>query len=156
HFPAGEAGPLTILVRNDEPDPDTGEGFFDTNEGTAALNELIGKLEDRRSELGIADIRYFDAPLGLKTRPNPDATPHEKARHRQSVRRAKSYYVSAAPEMKGTVTRVDVVFRADPFARESIDQLTDVESAINTARKIESLGSLKNASFHYVGPTASI
>jgi RND superfamily putative drug exporter len=156
HFPAGEAGPLTILVRNDEPDADTGKGFFDTIDGAAVLTELIGKLEDRSTELGIADIRFLDAPLGLKSRPDPDATRTERATYRQIVRRAKPYYVSSVPGMEGTVTRVDVVLGADPFARESIDQLTAVESAINKALLSESLTSLKNAHFHYVGPTASI
>jgi RND superfamily putative drug exporter len=51
---------------------------------------------------------------------------------------------------------VDVVFGADPFARESIEQLTAVESAIKTALKRESLSPLKNSQFHFVGPTASI
>jgi len=48
------------------------------------------------------------------------------------------------------------VFEADPFARESIAQLTDVQSAINTALATEPLAPLRNAQFHFVGPTASI
>ena len=154
HFPAGYAGPLTILVH--ENDPDAVDGFFDTNEGTAALNELIGNLEERRAKLGIADIRYVDAPLGLKNRPGPDAGAKERATHRIVVKKAKGYYVSTVPELKGAVTRVDVVFEADPFARESIAQLTDVQSAINTALATEPLAPLRNAQFHFVGPTASI
>jgi RND superfamily putative drug exporter len=154
HFPAGNAGPLTILVHHR--DPDAVDGFFDTNEGTTALNELIGKLEEQKAKLGIADIRYLDAPLGLKNRPGPDADAKERLTHRAVVRRAKSYYVSSVPELKGAVTRVDVVFGADPFARESIDELTTVESAIHKALKSEELAPLASADFHYVGPTASI
>jgi RND superfamily putative drug exporter len=117
---------------------------------------LIGKIEDRMSELGIADIRYRDAPMGLKDRPAQDASTKKRIIHKQIVSKAKSYYVSPVEEMKGAVARVDVVFQADPFARESIDQLTAVESAINTALKLESLSPLQNAHLLYVGPTASI
>src|SRR4029079_421360 len=101
HFPAGEAGPLTILIRHDTAGPKAADGFFDTNEGTAVLSELIGKIEDRMSELGIADIRYRDAPMGLKDRPAQDASTKKRIIHKQIVSKAKSYYVSPVEEMKG-------------------------------------------------------
>ncbi len=154
HFPAGYAGPLTILVHHD--DPEAVDGFFDTNEGSAVLNDLIGQLEERMAKLGIADIRYLDAPLGLKERPGPDAGVKARGRHRVVVKKARSYYVSSVPGLKGAVTRVDVVFKADPFARESIEELTDVKSAIDTALLSEPLAPLRDAHLHYVGPTASM
>jgi RND superfamily putative drug exporter len=157
HFPAGYAGPLTILVRNDEPDPETGEGFFATNEGTALLDELIGHLTARTDELGIADVRYFEAPLGLKHLPGEDATQKEKLQHALTKRKGKPYYVSTAPEFDGRVSRVDIVFKADPFARESIQQFAAVESEIRSVvNKDEALAPLKKAEIHFVGPTSSI
>jgi RND superfamily putative drug exporter len=157
HFPAGDAGPLTILIRNDVIDPETGDGLFNTIDGKATLTELIGRLEEQMGRLGISDIRYVEAPLGLKNRPGPNATKAEKATFAVTRRRGKETYVSSVPEMNGAVTRVDVVFDADPFARESIQQLAAVKTAIETAVKDdESLKSLQDAHFHYVGPTASI
>jgi len=157
HFPAGNAGPLTILVRNDEVDPETGDGFFHTNDGQAALTGLIEKLESQMASLGISDIRYVEAPLGLKNRPGPNATKKELLTFAVTKRKGEVHYTSSVPEMKGAVTRVDVVFDADPFARESIQQLAAVEAAIDKPlREDESLKSLSHASFHYVGPTASI
>jgi RND superfamily putative drug exporter len=193
HFPAGYAGPLTILVRDgevgresakgaksgDESEPD--EGFFSTNEGSATLGELIGHLIARLEELGIADIRYFEAPLGLDNHPGPDASSAEKRKHTLVKRRAKEYYVSTVPGLSGHVARVDVVFKADPFDRESIQQYTAVETTIanavngmratieadikaasdihddQTAESLsQSLDALENLRFNFVGPTASI
>ncbi len=159
HFPAGNAGPLTILISNDDIDADTGEGIFSTTngEGVMALHELINSLEQRMPELGIADIRYLDAPLGLKTRPGKDASEAKKYKHRVIVNKAKSYYVSPVSESKGRTTRIDVVFVADPFARESIQQLNAVEGAINSALENNaSLLALRKSHFNFVGPTASI
>ncbi|HLJ11706.1 MAG TPA: MMPL family transporter [Planctomycetaceae bacterium] len=157
HFPAGYAGPLTILIQNDEIDPETRAGFFSTNEGSAALQGLIGSLEARSAELGIADIRYLDAPQGFKHRPGQDATTREKLTYSIAKARGKAYYISSVPGLEGGVTRIDVVFGADPFARESIQQLNAVEGAIKTAlQNDDTLQPLRKSQFHYVGPTASI
>jgi RND superfamily putative drug exporter len=70
-------------------------------------------------------------------------------------------------ELNGRVARVDIVFQADPFARESIAQLNAVEAAftqaVQTAIKQakqdgdhEFVRSLEALHFHYVGATASI
>jgi RND superfamily putative drug exporter len=59
--------------------------------------------------------------------------------------------------MKGRVTRVDVVFEADPFDRASIQQLSDVEGAIHSVLQTDTaLAALRDARIHFVGPTASI
>jgi RND superfamily putative drug exporter len=158
HFPAGETGPLTILIRNDEIEPERDAGFFDTPIGSAALAELMEQVIERRNELGISDVRYFDAPMGLKY-------PLEGIPGVLTKKTGKRYYVS--PVLKGKVTRVDVVFDADPFARESIAQLNAVEGAIKLAvqtavKKAEQEGdpeyakSLRALQFHYLGPIASI
>ncbi len=187
HFPAGYAGPLTILVRdgnvdsNSEKGPASAEGFFSTNEGSATLDELIGQLIGRLKELGIADIRYFEAPLGLKNVPDPDSSATERTRHALVKKKAKKYYVSTVPTLNGRVARVDVVSEADPFDRKSIQQYTAVEATIGhavqgmiatletdiktasekhddlTAESLgQSLDSLRNLHFNFVGPTASI
>jgi RND superfamily putative drug exporter len=157
HFPAGYAGPLTILIRDGKSDAESGDGFFNTNEGKATLSGLIGHLEDRLADLGIADIRYLDAPLGLKNRPEPDAPKADLIRYQVIKRKAQPYYISAVPDMKGRVTRVDVVFEADPFDRASIQQLSDVEGAIHSVLRTDTaLAALRDARIHFVGPTASI
>lgn len=152
HFPAGYAGPLTILIHNENVD-------FNTNEGAAALEGLIDHLKARMPELGIADIRYLKEPLGLKNRLADDAKPAQKLQWQIFKRNAKPYYISAVNEenLAGHVTRIDVVFEADPFARESIQQLSGVEASIQTAlREDPAVAELRKSQLHYVGATASI
>jgi RND superfamily putative drug exporter len=122
HFPAGYAGPLTILVESDERHDANADGFFDTRVGSGALAELIEQFIARREELGISDVRYFDAPMGLQF-------PLDGPTGQVIKRRARSYYMSSVADDKGRVARIDVVFEADPFARESIAQLNAVEKA---------------------------
>ncbi|MBS0261307.1 MAG: MMPL family transporter [Planctomycetes bacterium] len=160
HFPAGYAGPLTILIRTDELDDEKNSGIFDTQAGSGALEDLIQQVIERRDELGISDVRYFDAPMGLQF-------PLDGLGGAIIKKRAKPYYTCSVDGLSGCVARVDVVFQADPFARESIAQLNAVESAIHEAvesakAKAEQAGdhsylnSLQKMQFHFVGPTASI
>src|SRR5262249_46857016 len=158
HFPAGYAGPLTILFHNDEVD------FFDiTDDGRATFEGLIGRLEQQADELGIADIRYVQKPLGMhvdlaeeKLGPNTGGLGRLGARGAQR-RAANAYYISNVGDLAGHVTRVDVVFWKDPFDRESIEQLNAVEETLKTMLRADpDLAPLKNSKIHMVGATSSI
>ncbi|MEX0718304.1 MAG: MMPL family transporter [Planctomycetaceae bacterium] len=171
HFPAGTAGPVTVLIRN--PDVD-----FASSEGQGAIRELTDRLYDRSEELRISDIRSVWYPLGLHTSLSPLA-------ERESRRRAPQYYVSSVPGHAGQVTRLDVVFADDPFSRDSILEFERLRETIkNTIREIaagrnegdmvddeamrrfESLGGVRDAwdddlvaadtSLFYIGPTPSL
>jgi len=150
HFPAGYAGPLTILIRNDDVD-------FKDGEGGAVLEGLIGRLESQMDGLGIADIRYLKKPLGLQIQES-DISAGPKALVRgQMKKKAEKFYVSSVPDLAGHVTRVDVVFLKDPFDRESIKQLNAVESSLNTLIQTDpDLELLRNSDVKFVGPTSSI
>lgn len=158
HFPAGYAGTLTVLLANKDLD------FAEPQSaGQTALQELVegetetagderssGGLLNRLGELGIADIRYLKMPLGLHDNAQSLPLPARMLRNREALK----YYVSDVdePKLKGHVTRLDVVFTKDPFARESIEQLTALESAIR-----EHLPEpLCRSELFFVGPTASI
>jgi putative drug exporter of the RND superfamily len=150
HFPAGYAGPLTILIRNDAVE-------FDKGEGSLMLEGLISRLETRMSDLGISDIRYLKKPLGVHL--DDSANTPAPGVLMPGIRRgrAKKYYVSAVEGMAGHVTRVDVVFEKDPFDRESIAQLNAVERTLHRVLRDEpDLAPLQKSEFHFVGPTASI
>ncbi len=158
HFPAGYAGPLTIVLQHDGLD-------FASPAGLESLQEVIARLDERRSELGISDVRYVRQPLGLnyrspfdKSAGNGDssitsaAAAAIKARRLEAERRqALRYYVSS--EYQGHVTRIDVIFDADPFSRENIRQLNAVERAIrdHLPPALEA-----NTTLNFLGPTASI
>jgi RND superfamily putative drug exporter len=74
-----------------------------------------------------------------------------------------AYYVSSVEGLANHVTRVDVVFEKDPFDRESIKQLNDLERALRSLLTEDAdkdgaadLGLLAKSEFQFVGPTASI
>ncbi|MFN0052981.1 MAG: MMPL family transporter [Planctomycetales bacterium] len=147
HFPAGYAGTLSILLKNVD------VNFNDNDDGSATLEGLIGRLESRMDELGIADIRYLKRPLGMHVvddRPRPAVLAVRK-------KRAPEYYVSSVEGLSGHVTRVDVIFKKDPFDRESIKQLNAVETTLRELLQNDpDLAYLRKTELQFVGPTASI
>jgi RND superfamily putative drug exporter len=150
HFPAGYAGPLTILLRDDQVD-------FRSGEGAAALEGLIGRLETQMDELGIADIRYLKKPLGMQIDESTISDGPRVVVRARMKNEAIKYYVSKVPDLTGHVTRVDVVFQKDPFDRESIKQLAAVESSLRGMMLNDpDLELLRKAEIQFVGPTASI
>ncbi|MSR57473.1 MAG: MMPL family transporter [Planctomycetaceae bacterium] len=146
HFPAGFAGPLTILIKNDSVD-------FNDPDGGGMLEGLIDRLKSERERLGIADIRYLKLPLGLHVK---DSRPKFFVNGGRKVKAA-DFYVSTVEGLAGHVTRVDVVFEKDPFEQESIRQLDAVEKLLKSALEDDpDLAPLKNSEIQFVGPTASI
>ncbi|MFM7160366.1 MAG: MMPL family transporter [Planctomycetaceae bacterium] len=149
HFPAGYAGPLTILIKN--PDVD-----FNSSLGRAGLAHLCAGLQDRSEELAIADLRSLLEPLGQ----GASLTPFQKGVGRK---KSEKYYVSSVEPHAGHVTRIDVVFRTDPFDRESIRLLNEVEQQLrrsltepHDAEEEELLQPLRQSELYFVGPTGSI
>jgi len=149
HFPAGYAGPLTILIENPEVD-------FNSSLGRAALAHLCDALKERSDELAIADLRSLLDPLGLQM----NLTPFQKGVGR---RKSEKYYVSSVEPHAGHVTRIDVVFRTDPFDRESIRLLNELESHLrrslttpHSADEADLLQPLASSRLFFVGPTGSI
>ncbi|MGQ0635847.1 MAG: MMPL family transporter [Planctomycetaceae bacterium] len=127
HFPAGYAGPLTILMTNEKID-------FKSTTGKSLLESAIKRLEepDERKRLGIADVRYLKRPLGFNNAEKVSKLSEIVTRGAEKPRAA-DYYVTRVPELERHVTRADVVFETDPFDRQSIRQLNDVERALEQA-----------------------
>lgn len=67
HYPAGTAGPVTLLLNHSKLD------FTDesTQEG---LKQVVDSLYERRDELHLADIRSVVDAFGIASRPTDDAT----------------------------------------------------------------------------------
>ncbi len=141
HFPAGNAGPVTLLMENDSLD-------FASADGREFIERLTGFLEQRREELKLADVRSFTHPYGLDGGSGLTGSRIERRIRRQRIRQ---HYVAeldvaardSTPETNGEgedepiepvawVTRVDVVFDDDPFSRDSIQQLSDLESHVRS------------------------
>ncbi|HEX6987202.1 MAG TPA: MMPL family transporter, partial [Planctomycetaceae bacterium] len=150
HYPAGEAGPITVLVA----DPDTifgGEGVSRTvaRRGSAAVAELTNRLWERKEELGIADIRSMAAPYGVVRQEDKGVLQRAGL---QAGAQDSAYYVSDTGPDKGRITRLDVVFDDDPFSRDSISELDRLQATVKRLLPEE----LEGAELYFIGPTASI
>jgi RND superfamily putative drug exporter len=140
HFPAGEAGPVAVLVES------PAVSFMEQG-GAVAAGELIDRLWEHRDDLSIADVRGQTAPFGILRR--AEQTVVQRA---MISRVARKYYVSDTGPEKDHITRVDVVFKDDPFSKNSLAQLDRLE------RKVREFlpAALKGSKLYLIGPTASI
>ncbi len=139
HFPAGNAGPVTLLLENRQID-------FASQQGRERIEWLSNFLRNQKQTLKIADVRSLSHPYGLDGGSGVAGSLIERRIRR---RRLRQYYVSDSETASGHVTRIDIVFDEDPFSRDSIRQLTALEQAVRkTSANAEKLLA--------VGPTASI
>ncbi|MCA9087162.1 MAG: MMPL family transporter [Planctomycetaceae bacterium] len=146
----------------------------DAAEQTAAATDLLDSqkalriseaiytgLQGKADTLRLEDIRCQLHPLGT-TDPAlqymKDATsgrgPVDTYRKRKLVNAfAHRTYTSTHGEAAGRVMRFDLVFRDDPFERESIDRLSDAEAAVREAIPAALRDKAEVVTF---GPTAGI
>lgn len=153
HFPAGKAGAVTLLIRNDDFD-------FSIGAGENAMRAFTSNLWARRQELKIADIRGLGQPRGFQM---DSASESERGARGEPVfarllrrsaerRLSQEHYVSGADEFGGHVTRVKIVLDSDPFARQTIDRLGDLRDAIRKSLPDELAGS----TIFLLGSTANL
>lgn len=112
HFPAGDTGPISVLLENRQVD-------FNSSQGRDALEALTERLADDSGRLELADIRSVSQPLGK------DRTP--SIFQRGAARR---FYISQQEPLVGKVARLELISQNDPFMRNSLQQLNDVELTI--------------------------
>lgn len=150
HFPAGETGHVTVLLKNDQLD-------FTKNRQRQAIRELTERLEQRRDELQLADIRSVVAPLGISPRAEAAVnagTPFQRLSNQAKLRaRGQSHYISQSEPVRGNATRIELVLSIDPFRRETISHLDTLETAVRQ----ELPEVLQNGTqLTLLGPTASV
>ncbi len=147
HFAAGTTGPILMLLRAPGIDFGATEG---DDAGLPAVQRLTESLRQRRQELQLADIRSVSHPFGgeetLESITNI-------ARRKITTNRAIERYVTQAEPLARSVTRIELTSEIDPFARESITQLSHLTEAVKASLPSE----IASASEVLVlGPTASI
>lgn len=154
HFPAGTASPLTVLLENDEID-------FRTGDAKDVIVELTNRLWDQKTALGIADVRSVSDPLGRFEPAREENLSSIAAQIGKMTGQAvlnveaKKYYVTEVEGRHGNATRLDVIFEADPFSKDSIAQLDLVEEAIMEFFK-EQQTPLGKTQLSFIGSTANI
>lgn len=150
HFPAGVTGPITVLVKSDALVDETPREISET---------LTEALMQHAEELKLADVRSQSDPLGVTPKAQEFIESTTGGGRRGIIARnamrvqARKVFLSNNEEYPGTVMRLDLIFRNDPFDREAIAQITAAETLIR-----ESLpANLKDSvSTYLLGPTSSI
>ena len=148
HFPAGDTGPVTVLIQNPQAD-------FSDPDVIDLVGTLTKGLMSQKDRLQIADIRSVANPLGMTPKAEQILASEASqgiAERAELRERTVQHYVGQGKT--GTqVTRLDIVLSVDPFARQSIQVLTRLDDAIRQGLT----GVLANNSEIYpVGPTASV
>jgi putative drug exporter of the RND superfamily len=148
HFPAGDTGPVTVLIQNPQAD-------FSDSDVIELVGTLAKGLMSEKDRLQIADIRSVANPLGMTPKAEQilaSGASQGIAERAELRERTLQHYVGQGNT--GTqVTRLDIVLSVDPFARQSIQVLTHLDDAIRQGLT----GVLANNSKIYpVGPTASV
>ena len=129
HFPAGATGPITILLHNDQLDF-TSQSDDDGGGGLKVIYDLTKALGARKSELKLADIRSVSHPRGGGKSFDEEEEPAvvRKVTRNKSIQ----YYVSRSGEIANHATRLELTAELDPFARESISHLSQLQSQIQS------------------------
>lgn len=147
HFPDGVTGPITMLLRTPSLDFSAMQG---DNAGLPYITQLSQELQEREDEFRLADVRSVAFPVGgdkgLADITNP-------AVYKLTMRRALESYVDTGAPANGSITRIELVTDDDPFSRDSMQRLGDLERQIQTEwQRI----TREPTTFYTVGPTASI
>ena len=108
------------------------------------VTEFTKSLVDKKDELGLYAVRSMYAPKGQREPGKMTFAVRQAAK-----KHARDYFVSS---VNPAVTRVDLIFKQDPFSRDSISDFRNLRDKIH-AHLPEGL---KNASLSFVGNTADI
>lgn len=168
HYPAGYVAPVTVLVKIATPTAEDGTSYDFADRLGPARDELlmpiiqaVNEVNEQSDALGIADIRHVREPLG-RHHPDSELPLREKPFSRI---KATEYFVSNLPPIpiaqdaggapspvRGNLTRFEIVFNVDPFAREIISKFEAVEKVIHESEPVKS----GKVTVSFVGPTPSI
>ena len=146
HFPAGQTGPVTILLQHPRLD-------FRRGSGRGLVESLTAALWKQRDKLAIADIRSVADPFGMSEAGQRHFASLSIPQKAGARKKANEHYVADKGELSGHVTRIDVVFQEDPFSRDSIDRFEDLKRAVVANLPAELADGPEPL---YVGATASI
>ncbi len=157
YFPPSAGEPITVLVQRSDPSFQTQEGRDDISRLTSQLNELAYvDSQGVRQPRSILAVRSLTNPLG----DSPHSfSPFSEAGRRKmaTIRnpRAMAKYLSHAPGYAGKVTRLELITRYDPFARENVRLLDFLDEHLR-ALAADPASPWHGTAFYLAGTTAGI
>jgi RND superfamily putative drug exporter len=122
HFPVGESGPLTVLVRHDS-------GELNSAEGRAQIRQLSDALWVE----GVSSIRSVLDPLGQLERgtsPGVASSRGMRLRVLRAHRRTREIFVAQVPGWTGKVARLELILQDDPFSLAAVQTVSRVEERL--------------------------
>lgn len=140
HFPAGEVGPVYVLIEA----PDVDFRRISSRGPEKLIGQLTQKLEQNSDRLGLHSVRSLSSPKGDRTATGQPALMNVGQRSL-----ARKYFVS---KENPSVTRLDLTFRNDPFSRTSIEEFRRLRDEFPALLPDE----LKNSIVSFKGPTANV
>jgi RND superfamily putative drug exporter len=126
YFPAGELAPATVLIEHPAMN-------FRSEQGRTAIDAVGRKL---MALPNVAEVRSVSQPLGKPA--NPKASFQQRMLDITARPLADPRYVSVAaadPRDADHITRIDVVFKSDPFSDEGMTTLDRVSATVREAMK---------------------
>jgi putative drug exporter of the RND superfamily len=126
YFAAGELSPAIALIHHPGLD-------FRSPQGRTAIEELSKRLLLIDN---IAEVRSLTQPLGKPPATGPDAGLVNRFASQAVGLAAESRYVGTRPALaadRDHITRLDVVFKSDPFSEASLRALVEVREKLQTA-----------------------
>jgi RND superfamily putative drug exporter len=144
HFPAGETGPVTVLVHRPGID-------FRTAEARPHIVSLTRGFLDVE---GVETVRSRTQPFGEKLSAVSLFTGDASKLLAAHTSRAKEIYVSPAPDFEGSVARFDLILDKDPFSREAAALLNSIEDEVRKLQQPDE-SPWHEASFYFTGTTAA-
>jgi RND superfamily putative drug exporter len=147
HFPIGEGGPVTVLVRRDQ-------AQFETPEGRDHIRELADALHMP----GVVTVRSAEDPLGDYSPGEKPGIASDRGRTLRILRthpRTKSIFVAQLPELVGSVARFELILEHDPFSLQAIHVVDEVQKKLHQLSEIPD-SFWAGAEFAMTGTTAAI
>jgi RND superfamily putative drug exporter len=128
YFAVGELSPAIVLIDNPTLD-------FRSARGREAIGELTRRLQ---AIDGVAEIRSLSQPLGAAGRAGSEGGFLNRLAGPAINSAIESRYVSTTPARSSDydhITRIDVVFKADPFSEPSLRALEQVHAVCRAATR---------------------
>jgi RND superfamily putative drug exporter len=144
HFPAGETGPVTVLVQR----PDAN---FRTTEGR---NEVADLTAEFLTLDGVEAVRSLTQPFGHAIGGLGSILGGGAARVlAANTSRARDTYATPVEALAGSVARFDLILAEEPFSREAAERLSEIERHL--AQMQHENPAWREASFFFTGTTSA-
>ncbi|MHC5539895.1 MMPL family transporter, partial [Singulisphaera rosea] len=127
YFAVGELSPTILLLEHPKLN-------FRSDEGRAKIGELSTQLA---AIPNVAEVRSLYQPLGKPPVPDSQKTIFERFIQRSILPAVDTRYVSTKPKAKADadhITKIDVVFKSDPFSDSSLRALETVYAKLKSLR----------------------